>query len=64
MDSRLMKALYLILAMLITGCSIGTISLQDNRSIEVKPHYIKIDGDIEPWDWVQVHRLYDKITKE
>ena len=35
-----MKILYIILAMLVTGCSIGTISLQDNRSIEVKPHYI------------------------
>ena len=42
----------------------GSFNFQDNRSIEVRPHYIKIDGDIEPWDWVQVHKLYDKVTKE
>ena len=59
-----MKTLYFVLAILITGCSMGSFNFQDNRSIEVKPHYIKIDGDIEPWDWVQVHKLYDKVTKE
>jgi len=59
-----MKILYLTLALLITGCSFGTLSFQDNRSIEVKPHYIKVNGDIEPWDWVQIHKLYDRVEKE
>jgi len=48
------------------SCSLNSdgVNLEDNRKIIVEPKHIEVSGDIEPWDWVQVHRLHDKIIKQ
>ena len=57
-----MKKLVLILILLLQGCAIGTLDFTDNRKIVVEPKRVEVSGDIEPWDWVQVFKLYDKIN--
>ena len=68
--NRMLMTFNAILVLLIgsvtlNSCSLNSdgVNLEDNRKIVVEPKHIEVSGDIEPWDWEQVHLLHDKITK-